>query len=137
MEKNKSDIDYLGEVTQLIDASTMSQLDFDELARRLLAIRDALSAHEQLAVDHACLREEYQQRIAGMVKAIAAVDRKRDRWEEALALVEGLPALPVTGLLETYRRVAARFRDCFPGSFGLQMSRSGSAAPRPAVGSGQ
>ncbi len=118
MEKSNSDCDYLERVVEQLDATAMSRLDFDELKDRLSTIRDRLTANDRLASEHACLREEYQQRISGMVKAIAAVDRKRDRLEEAVALIDELPKLPAERLLETYRKVAARFRDCFPGSFG-------------------
>ena len=122
MEKDKSDIQYLEQVAMLLDDTNMSRLDFDELKQCLLTIRDTLSVQEELAIDHACLRKEFEQRITGMIKAIAAVDRKHSCWEEALALVEELPALRAEKLLETARRVAARFRDYFPGSYGLHTS---------------
>lgn len=137
MEKSKNDIDYLEEVAGLIDDTTMSRLDFDEIKARLLSLRDGLAAQAELAGEHALLREEYEQRIAGMAKAIAAVDRKRNRMEEALALVEGLPVLTSAKLLETYRRVAARFRDCFPGSFGIQNIRDSGTRQATAAGTGR
>lgn len=137
MEKNKNDSRYLEEVAGLFTKTSMAQIDFDELKVRLLSIRDTLSAREDLAAEHALLRDDYEQRIAGMVKAIAAVDRKRDCWEEALALVEELPTQPSAQLLATYRRVAAKFRDSFPGSFGIQSFRKGSAGQSSAVGTGR
>lgn len=120
MEKTNNDQAYLEDVARLIDDTTMAQLDFDELKMRLPDIGRKLSAVDELADEYALLRGDYEQRIAGMVKAIAAVDRKRDGWEEALGLVEQLPVLRSADLLATYRRIAARFRDCFPGSFGGQ-----------------
>lgn len=118
MEKIKNDRAYLEDVARLIDDTTMAQLDFDELKTRLLAIGSKLTATDELADEYALLRGDYEQRIAGMVKAIAAVDRKHDVWEEALGLVEKLPVLRSADLLATYRQTAAKFRDCFPGSFG-------------------
>jgi hypothetical protein len=118
LDQNKDDRDYLGRLLEKLETGSMLKADREALRDRLQAIRDRLEAAETLAGEHACLREEYQQRLGGMVKAIAAVDRKRDRWEEAVALIEELPTLPAERLLQTYRRVAARFRDCFPGSFG-------------------
>ena len=82
-------------------------------------ISDRLSVEAELVEQHARLRDDYEKRIGGMIKAVAAVDRKRDGWEEALALAEELPALSVEKLLKTYQRVAARIRDSFPGSFGI------------------
>jgi hypothetical protein len=120
LEKIKNDRAYLEDVARLIDDTTMAQLDFDELKTRLLAIGSKLTATDELADEYALLRGDYEQRIAGMVKAIAAVDRKQDVWEEALEQVEKLSVLGSADLLATYRRTAAKFRDCFPGSFGGQ-----------------
>ena len=123
MEKNNDDIDYLKEAVRFFDEATLPQIDFDELKVRLSTACDRLTAQEELAAEHALLRDDCERRIAGMTKAIAAVDRKRDRMEEALALVDELPAFDSAQLLQTYRRVAARFRDCFPGSFGYHHQR--------------
>ena len=118
MENAKAEIAYLEGVVRLMDDAGMARIDFDELRERLQVIGVGLAARDTLAEDHALLRQDCEQRIAGMIKAIAAVDRKRDGWSEAVAQVDELPTLESAKLLETYRRVAARFRDCFPGSFG-------------------
>ncbi len=123
MEKNKNDIDYLSEVVSLLDDTTLPQIDFDELKARLLTVHTQLTAQDELVAEYALLRDDCERRIAGMTKAIAAVDRKQDRMEEALALVDELPTLDSARLLQTYRRVTARFRDCFPGSFGYRDKR--------------
>ena len=120
MENVKSEIAYLEGVVRDLDAASLARIDFDEVRIRLTRACAALESLGQLSANHALLRQDYEQRIAGMVKAVAAVDRKRDRWQEAAALIDELPALPAEKLIETYRRVAARFRDCFPGSFGTQ-----------------
>ena len=118
MENVKSEIAYLEGVVRLMDEAGMARIDFDELRERLQAIGVELAALDKLAEGHTLLRQDCEQRIAGMIKAIAAVDRKRDNWNEAVAQVEELPTLAPAKLLEAYRRVTARFRDCFPGSFG-------------------
>lgn len=120
MENVKSEIAYLEGVVRLLDETSLARLDFDELRARLTGVCASLESHGQSAGNHALLRQDYEQRIAGMIKAVAAVDRKRDRWEEAAASVDELPTLTAGELIERYRRVAARFRDCFPGSFGTQ-----------------
>jgi len=128
--KNKNDIDYLSEVVNLIDEATLPKIDFDELKARLSTVCNRLTAQDELAVEYALLRDDCERRIAGMTKAIAAVDRKQDRMQEALSLVDELPALDSAQLLQTYRRVAARFRDSFPGSFGYYNRRErGSRSP--------
>lgn len=65
------------------------------------------------------LREDYINRIAGMVKAVAAVERGRDRSADAVVYLEELIELGASGLIEEYRRTSARFRSAFPTSFGL------------------
>lgn len=123
MEKNKNDIDYLAETVNLFDEANLAPIDFDQLKVRLSRLGDTLVAQDKLAAEYALLRDDCERRIAGMTKAIAAVDRKRDRMAEAVELVDELPSLDSARLLQTYRRVAARFRDCFPGSFGYREQR--------------
>jgi hypothetical protein len=137
LEKNKNDIDYLSEVVNLIDEATLPQIDFDELKARLSTVHSRLTAQDELATEYALLRDDCERRIAGMTKAIAVVDRKQDRMEEALALVDELPALDSARLLQTYRRVTARFRDCFPGSFGYCNQRERDTRSRVAARDGR
>jgi hypothetical protein len=118
LENIKNEIAYFEGVVGLLDETCVARLDFDELRSHLRAVCAMLNSVEAQAVDHTLLREDIEQRIGGMIKAIAAVDRKRERWEEAAALVDELVTMTPKRLLETHRHVAARFRDCFPGSFG-------------------
>ena len=118
MENIKNEIAYFESVVDLLDNASVARLDFDELQGRLRSMCTTLSGLAELADGHALLRQDVEQRIAGMIKAVAAVDRKRERWEEAAALIDDLVTQAPARLLETHRRVAARFRDCFPGSFG-------------------
>ncbi|RKX27000.1 MAG: hypothetical protein DRP45_02080 [Candidatus Zixiibacteriota bacterium] len=133
MENNKSHIAFLEELTERIDDSSVSLLDFDEIRKRLVELKDVLTEHHDLTGQLATLRKDYEQRVAGMVKAIAAVDRKRDTWQEALALVEQLPSLTAELLLEQHRRISARFRDTFPASAHLPGLRSYSPSGRRAA----
>jgi hypothetical protein len=118
LENIKNEIAYFEGVVGLLDDSCMARLDFDELRVHLASTCATLASVRDLTEGHALLRQDLEQRIGGMIKAVAAVDRRREQWEEAAALVEQLPHLTPVSLLETYRRVAARFRDHFPGSFG-------------------
>jgi hypothetical protein len=65
------------------------------------------------------LRHDYVGRLSGMLKAIAAVDRRHATGSEILAQLEALPGCSTEQLIEQYRRVSARFRDTFPASFGM------------------
>jgi len=118
LENIKKEIAYFEGVVGLLDESSMARLDFDELRAHLASTCTTLASIRDLTDGHALLRQDIEQRIGGMIKAVAAVDRRREQWEEAAALVEQLPDLTPARLLETHRRVAARFRDHFPGSFG-------------------
>ncbi len=65
------------------------------------------------------LRTDYLNRIAGMVKAIAAVERSHDKATEAVGYLENLNGMSAAELIEEYRRTSARFRSAFPTTFGL------------------
>lgn len=115
--------DYVADLTKRLDREDLSLIDFDELRLRVEQCTVNSTADNQVAAEHALLREDCQKRLAGMIKAIAAVERKRDSFESALAVIEELPSLGAAELLRRYRQVSARFRDCFPASFaGLPMT---------------
>ena len=109
--------DYAARLAQQLNENDLSMIDFDDLRLRLEQYTARSSADDEIAEEHALLREDCQRRLAGMIKAIAAVERKRDSLESALTLVEELPSLKAAKLLQRYRQVSARFRDCFPASF--------------------
>jgi len=124
--KNQRSADgYFAGLDEQLTENNLSLIDFDELRRRLSQLASETETSEQVAEEYALLREDLQQRLAGMVKAIAAVDRQRDGYGTALAVIEELAALSASELLRQYRRVSARFRDCFPASFaGVRMTPS-------------
>jgi len=65
----------------------MAAIDFDEAVSALPIAAARLATLETLAADQALLRDDYERRIAGMVKAIAAVDR----GAEAALRARGFP----------------------------------------------
>lgn len=119
MERTESDLAYLERIVAAIDDTELSCIDFDELKEQLQETANRLRVAVTLAGEHAKLREDYEKRIGGMIKAIAAVDRKRDAWEDAATLAGQLSEVDIDRLLELHRQIAARFRSHFPGSFGL------------------
>ncbi len=89
------------------------------LVGRLL--RQALAEHDELirlrvGLDH--MRTDYIARITGMIKAVAAASRRRNALALATEEVAALDKMTPDELIDTHRRVSARFRDAFPASFG-------------------
>lgn len=119
----------LRELAARLNETDMSAIDFDALVEGLDRAGEQLESIETLRRDHALLRDDYQGRIAGMVKAMAAVGRSQDGVEAAAALIAELPGLAAEELVQTYRRTCVRFRDHFPTSYG---PRSGSVRSLPA-----
>jgi len=116
--KDKTDItEYFANLSEQLQEDDLSLIDFDELQKHLKQFSTRREAIDEMAEEYAILHGDYQQRLAGMVKAIAAVDRKRDGYEGALTIIDELPSLSAGDLLRRYRQVSARFRDCFPTSF--------------------
>jgi len=122
LEKDNPEISYLAELLASLDERNMSGIDFDRLKKWLATAVSKEEAYENLMSQLTAMKEDYQQRIAGMVKAMAAVDRNRDNQQQALELVDGLKDMTGEELVTCYRKTSARFRDMFPASFGLPTS---------------
>jgi hypothetical protein len=117
LDTNDQPIELLRLAVACLDDGNLALLDFDTLRVQLTALIAHLEHHEQLSAQHALLRTDHEQRIAGMIKAIAAVDRKRSSMEDALARIDSLTHLTASELIAEYRRVSAAFRDSFPTTF--------------------
>ncbi len=114
----------ISEILDDLNAEKLSLIDFDEL-RELLKMNCEESESEKVGlVELATLRDDYTARIGGMLKAIAAVDRKAGSIEDSLELIDKTQTMNAASLVSCYRRTTARFRDCFPASFGLLRERS-------------
>ncbi len=122
MEKDNPEKSYLAELLASLNERNMSGIDFDYLKKWLATTITKEEAYETLLAQLSVMKEDYQQRIAGMVKAMAAVDRNRDNRRQALELVDGLKDMTGKELVTCYRKTSARFRDMFPASFGLPTS---------------
>jgi len=119
LEKTDGHAGYIAHLLETLNDQSMSVIDFDLLRSWLVEVGDELNSHREIEDQLQLLRADYTQRIAGMVKAMAAVERKTDSWQEALSFVNSLSSLGATELVACYRRMSARFRDSFPTSFGL------------------
>ena len=110
--------DLAGHLATLTD-SDLPALDFDTLVRTLQETISWLETSCEPDGDLATLRADYEARISGMLKAMAAVRKSPDALEAAVAEIELLPVLSIPELLTFYRKTAARFRDTCPASYGL------------------
>ncbi len=117
MDTNSQPLEFIRHAVACLDDTNLALLDFDTLRDHLTSLVSHLDQSEQASSQHALLRSDYEQRIAGMIKAIAAVDRKRGSVEDALARIDRLTALTTSELIAEYRRVSAAFRDSFPTTF--------------------
>lgn len=128
MEKDNQDKNYIAELQASLDERGLSLIDFDRLKQWLKATASRWEQYDRTVSELAVIREDYKQRVAGMVKAMAAVDRKRDGWKQALELIDSLDDMSGRELVEAYRKTAVRFRDAFPASFGYLNTASRTTA---------
>lgn len=105
-------------VAQLSEES-LSEIDFDAIKIALETTDSGKKALKTLSGELALLREDYISRIIGMAKALAVARQTEGALMKANALVDSLPALTASQLVEQYRLASARFRDAFPASFGI------------------
>lgn len=111
---NKNAIDLL--CRNLADEA-VEKIDFDELIDILGAVGDNINQEQKTARELEYLKEEYRNRIIGMVKAnLACRENERDT-ELAVKLSDDISGISAEELVGMYGRVAARFRTNFPASF--------------------
>lgn len=114
----------INEIIRQLSDEDLHLIDFDEVKKYLLSLKSSLSQYEHCQNELGVLREDYQNRIAGMVKAIATVERQSDSSNEALVYLDKLVELSAAELIAEYRKTSARFRSAFPTTFGLLPARS-------------
>jgi hypothetical protein len=127
LEPIKAAEQYIERILDSLHENGMSQIDFDQLRQWLIDQRKLLQSTAKDRSEIEILRTDYRKRIAGMVKAMVAVDRKRSAAREALELIESLESMTAAELVACYRKTSARFRDKFPTSFGGLFTRTTNA----------
>lgn len=116
-------------MTAMLCDEKMGQVDFDKLKDWLGKSAAELHRGALATEESQLLRSDIIDRISGMQKAIAAVNKRGDQMDEMLQYLEGLSELSAADLIKQYRITSARFRDCFPASFGLLRSSARSSRP--------
>lgn len=107
----------LCEMLHKLDQAQMPTIDFDQLKEQAQALLVAVEATTSIEQELGILRGDYKARIAGMLKAVAAVSRRPRALEGVLIDIEQLEPLDAESLILAYGRAAARFRDTFRASF--------------------
>ena len=110
----KETIDLL---CQNLANETLEQIDFDELIDILGAVRERVNKEPQTAKELEYLKEEYRNRIVGMVKANLACRANERDTDLAVKLSDDISGISAEELVGMYSRTAARFRTNFPASF--------------------
>ena len=119
---------YLDELLISLSGDKLSEIDFDKLTDWLQELKVSLVNSSELQTELKLMREDYLNRIAGMVKAITIVERSSGSTEKVLAYLEDLENLTAAELIEQYRKTSHRFRIAFPTTFGLPPASNNSSA---------
>ena len=123
MEKGNEQQAYVDQLLDNFSEEKISLVDFDRCKDWLRNTARVLKEVENLREDIDTMRQDYIGRISGMMKAVAAVERSSSALESTLEYLQELPSLSSHDLVSHYRKTSARFRDAFPGSFGLTLSK--------------
>ena len=98
-------------------AESIETIDFDELIETLSTVKNKLDRQGLLERELGQLKDEYRNRIVGMLKANLACRESSGDRELAITLSSDLSDVTADDLMRIYNRVAARFRSNFPASF--------------------
>ena len=110
-------IERLVTLQENLSDENLTMIDFDQLAVVLEEQLMKLGQLSRLSDELKIIREDYENRIGGMAKAIAVVDRTNGALFRSAELVLSLPRMSGADLVNCYHRVSARFRDMFPASY--------------------
>jgi hypothetical protein len=95
---------------------SLELIDFDELRQTLGELASVASSYEEKSDELTRLRNDYRQRIIGMLKANLACRQNEEETELAARLSEESD-IKAAELIRLYHQTAARFRDNFPNNF--------------------
>lgn len=117
--KTKLSQEKINEVLEMLDDNNLAVLDLNLIKQTILNMKSSIESNETELEEFRLLRQDYIQRVSGMLKAIAALNRNKEETEEILNLIESFEQMPAEKLITIYRKVSAKFRNAFPTSFGI------------------
>ncbi len=119
LKKTKDNLEFVSRLSEQLRSEELSVIDFDQLQDQLKQLGRYLSEVGSFEEELDTLRADYQQRMAGMIKAIAVARRSDGSLEQALDQIETLASLSAADLVKNYKRVTSAFRDTFPASYSI------------------
>ena len=119
MTNHNSGQEYIDELLASFSDDKLSEIDFDKLKEWLRELKVSLCRVSEIESDLNLLREDFLERIAGMVKAVTIVEKGSESTESVLAYLEDLKNVTAEELIGQYRKTSNRFRIAFPSTFGL------------------
>lgn len=129
MGKTESLTEYLARFKTAFEENHPETIDLDNFLIKIDEMITQLKEQHQSTAQLLLLKNDYQTRIAGMLKAIAVAKGNEDQMKMALTEIEQLEQLTASALIECYKKVQLRFRTTFPASFGQLVSSTSSAQP--------
>jgi hypothetical protein len=129
VERNEADLAYIAELHDALAAEAVTAIDFDRLRLWLQELAGALPELFRAREESRLLRDDFTDRISGMLKAIAVAEPGQKPISEASEIIDHLATSGAADLIDCYRRISARFRDTFPTSFGLIAARRAVSQP--------
>ncbi len=117
--KTKVCQEKIDDVLEMLDDNNLAALDLSQIKQTILLMKNTIASNNSELEELNILRQDYIQRVSGMLKAIAALSRNREETEEILNLIESFEQMPAAKLTSIYRKVSAKFRNAFPTSFGI------------------
>jgi hypothetical protein len=119
MPQDNLNYEQIEEFRRRIDDEAMETIDFDAVGLALGEIVQSGRAERRVTAELTRLKEEYRDRILGMLRANLACRRDAEEAELACRLSgEGaLENITAEEWIKLYGQTVRRFRDNFPASF--------------------
>ncbi len=117
MENSLINIDDIKAICENLKAESVESINFDELSEMLGEVQQLLDGHRKLTREINLLKEDYRNRIVGMLKANLACREDIEDNQLIGKLTGNVSEIKAKDLIDIYSRTAARFRTNFPSSF--------------------
>jgi hypothetical protein len=102
---------------ECLSRDAVELIDFDTLQELLKEMAPACKRLEKMNAELMTIKDDYRNRIVGMLKANLACRKDPHDMELAASLAGDLEQIEAGELVRLYSRVAGRFRSNFPASF--------------------